>query len=94
MTKEHPSITDLGDPIRPMKISEKYGELYDNEWTDAMDNNEAVKKYYHGLNDSKIEEVIICHLHRLLTVNFHRVIAQKMFIFLIIIFLIFFRTLF
>ncbi|CAC5392364.1 unnamed protein product [Mytilus coruscus] len=66
LTKGNPSITDLGDPNRPMKISEKYGELYDNEWTDAMDNNQAVKEYYHGLNDSEIEEIIICHLHRLL----------------------------
>jgi hypothetical protein len=32
-----PAITDLGDPNRPMKIAEKYGELYDNEWTNAMD---------------------------------------------------------
>jgi hypothetical protein len=37
LTKGNPAITDLGDPNRPMKIAEKYGELYDNEWTDAMD---------------------------------------------------------
>jgi hypothetical protein len=36
LTKGNPAITDLGDPNRPMKIAEKYGELYDNEWTDAM----------------------------------------------------------
>ncbi|CAG2203701.1 unnamed protein product [Mytilus edulis] len=66
LTKGNPSFTDLGDPNRPIKISEKYGELYDNEWTDAMENVEVVKEYYHGLNVSEIEETVICHLHRLL----------------------------
>ncbi|XP_069130983.1 uncharacterized protein [Argopecten irradians] len=28
---------DLSDPMRPSKIAEKYNELYDNEWTDAME---------------------------------------------------------
>ncbi|CAG2254446.1 unnamed protein product [Mytilus edulis] len=72
LTKGNPSITDLGDPNRPMKISEKYGELYDNEWTDAMDNNKAVKECYKELNDAEIEEIIICHLHRLLKVDLHQ----------------------
>ncbi|CAC5416650.1 GOLGB1 [Mytilus coruscus] len=76
LTKGNPSITDLGDPNRPMKISEKYGELYDNEWTDAMDNNTAVKEYYHGLNDSEIEEIIICHLHRLLKCCYKECLAK------------------
>lgn len=70
LTKGNPAITDLGDPDRQMKIGEKYGELYDNEWTDAMENIKTVKQYYHGLKDSEIEEIIIHHLHRLLKVNF------------------------
>ncbi|XP_063414689.1 transcription intermediary factor 1-alpha-like [Mytilus trossulus] len=76
LTKGNPSITDLGDPNRPMKISEKYGELYDNEWTDALDNNQAVKEYYHGLKDSEIEVIIICHLHRLLTCCYNDCVAK------------------
>jgi hypothetical protein len=28
LTKGNPAIADLGDPNRPMKIAEKYGELY------------------------------------------------------------------
>lgn len=71
LTKGNPSITDLGDPNRPMKIGEKYGELYDNEWTDAMENTIEVKKYYPDLKESEIEEIIIRHLHRLLKVIFH-----------------------
>ncbi|XP_021376570.1 myosin-3-like isoform X2 [Mizuhopecten yessoensis] len=44
----NPAITDLSDPNRPMKLAEKVSELYDNEWTNAMENLE---------NDCKIEEV-------------------------------------
>ncbi|XP_076070123.1 uncharacterized protein LOC143041874 [Mytilus galloprovincialis] len=49
-----------------MKIGEKYGELYDNEWTDAMENVQNVKKYYGDLKDVEMEEILIRHLHRLL----------------------------
>ncbi|XP_076070132.1 uncharacterized protein LOC143041881 [Mytilus galloprovincialis] len=76
LTKGNPSITDLGDPNRPMKISEKYGELYDNEWTDAMDNNKAVKECYKELADSGIEEIIIHHLHRLLKCCYKECLAK------------------
>ncbi|XP_021356604.1 uncharacterized protein LOC110452421 isoform X2 [Mizuhopecten yessoensis] len=37
LTHNNPAITDLSDPNRPQKLAEKYGELYDNEWTDAID---------------------------------------------------------
>ncbi|MDP0588198.1 MAG: hypothetical protein QS748_02945 [Candidatus Endonucleobacter bathymodioli] len=33
----NPRITDYSDPNRPMKVAEKYSELYDNEWTDMLD---------------------------------------------------------
>ncbi|VDI46966.1 Hypothetical predicted protein [Mytilus galloprovincialis] len=66
LTKGNPSITDLGDPNRPMKIGEKYGELYDNEWTAAMENTIEAKKYYPDLKENEIEEIIIRHLHKLL----------------------------
>ncbi|XP_033742796.1 uncharacterized protein LOC117329155 [Pecten maximus] len=36
----NPDITDLSDPNRPMKLAEKVSELYDNEWTNAMENLE------------------------------------------------------
>lgn len=44
LTENNPSITNLGDPNRPMKIAEMYSELYDNEWTDMMDKFEKGKK--------------------------------------------------
>ncbi|XP_060083027.1 uncharacterized protein LOC132562299 [Ylistrum balloti] len=37
MTDNNPSITDLSDPNRAMKLGERYSEIYDNEWTDAME---------------------------------------------------------
>lgn len=33
----NPGIADLSDPNRPMKLAEKLSELYDNEWTNAME---------------------------------------------------------
>lgn len=33
----NPNITDLGDPNRPTKLGEQMSELYDNEWTDALE---------------------------------------------------------
>eukprot|EP00105_Crassostrea_gigas_P020165 XP_011438886.1 PREDICTED: uncharacterized protein LOC105336327 [Crassostrea gigas] len=37
---QNPEITDLSDPNRPLKLAEKVSELYDNEWTNAMENLE------------------------------------------------------
>ncbi|XP_052078659.1 golgin subfamily A member 4-like isoform X2 [Mytilus californianus] len=37
LTDGNPAIADLGDPNRPTQLGEKFSELYDNEWTDAME---------------------------------------------------------
>ncbi|XP_069130987.1 LOW QUALITY PROTEIN: uncharacterized protein [Argopecten irradians] len=37
LTDNNPGIADLSDPNRALKLAEKYNELYDNEWTDAME---------------------------------------------------------
>lgn len=39
---QNPGITDLSDPNRPLKLAEKVSELYDNEWTNAMENLESL----------------------------------------------------
>ena len=39
---QNPGITDLSDPNRPLKLAEKVSELYDNEWTNAIENLEAM----------------------------------------------------
>ncbi|XP_052077489.1 uncharacterized protein LOC127715470 [Mytilus californianus] len=66
LTRGNPGITDLGDPNRPMKISEKYGELYDNEWTDAMVNVDLIKPHFPDFVKSDLEEIIVRHLYRTL----------------------------
>jgi len=37
MKESNPTISDLSDPNRTTKLAERYGELYDNEWTDAVE---------------------------------------------------------
>ncbi|CAC5361569.1 unnamed protein product [Mytilus coruscus] len=37
-------IADLGDKYRPTKIAEMFSELYDTEWTDAVDKLMSLKK--------------------------------------------------
>ena len=69
LTKGNPAIADLGDPNRPMKIAEKYGELYDNEWTDAMDySDDDMRVFCPAVNHPPFDETIVYHLHRLLMV--------------------------
>ncbi|XP_061163722.1 uncharacterized protein LOC133172903 [Saccostrea echinata] len=41
LRENNPAVSDLSDPNRPLKLSEKISELYDNEWTDAMEILEA-----------------------------------------------------
>lgn len=31
------NLVDLSDENRPVKLGERYSELYDNEWTDAFE---------------------------------------------------------
>ena len=52
-----------------MKLAEKYGELYDNEWTDAIDCTVEVQVLYPDMKTAEIEEVIIRHLYQLVTVD-------------------------
>jgi hypothetical protein len=48
---------------------EKFGELYDNEWTDAIDSKVEVKALYPDMETAEIEEVIIRHLYQLVMVS-------------------------
>ncbi|XP_053382816.1 golgin subfamily A member 6-like protein 26 [Mercenaria mercenaria] len=44
LTDNNPNIADLSDKNRPTKLSERYAELYDNQWTDAFD---ILEKRFH-----------------------------------------------
>lgn len=37
LTMNNPAITDLSDRYRPMKLSEMFNEMYDDDWTDAVE---------------------------------------------------------
>lgn len=37
LSDNNPAIADLSDPNRPAKLGEKFSELYDNDWTDALE---------------------------------------------------------
>ncbi|XP_052284082.1 uncharacterized protein LOC127880758 [Dreissena polymorpha] len=43
LTDNNPAITDLSDKNRPVKLAERYSELYDIEWTDSF---EIINKVY------------------------------------------------
>ncbi|CAG2232412.1 unnamed protein product [Mytilus edulis] len=48
-----PNITDLGDPNRPLKLVERYQQLYDNLWTDIFD---ELTDSYHDVDNSAERE--------------------------------------
>ena len=77
LTQGNPAITDLGDPNRPMKLAEKYGELYDNEWTDALDSTVEMKALYPDMKAAEIEEVIIRHLYQLVMCCYRECLAMS-----------------
>lgn len=62
-------IATLCDPNRPMKLAEKFGDLYDNEWMDAIDCAIEVTALYPGMKTAEIEEVIMRHLYQLVMVG-------------------------
>ncbi|XP_061184537.1 uncharacterized protein LOC133192559 [Saccostrea echinata] len=37
LTTNNPAITDLSDENRPIKLAEKFGQIYDDEWTDSLE---------------------------------------------------------
>lgn len=55
LNDKNPNITDLSDSNRPTKIAEKYNELYDNEWTDAL---EHLAEVY--TEENAITELLTC----------------------------------
>lgn len=56
LNDKNPNITDLSDSNRPTKIAEMYNELYDNEWTDALE--ELTTNVYK--EESAIAELLAC----------------------------------
>lgn len=63
------NIATLCDPNRPMKLAERFRDLYDSEWTDATDCAIEVKALYPDMKTAEIKEVIMRHLYQLLMVG-------------------------
>ncbi|XP_063413239.1 uncharacterized protein LOC134695757 isoform X2 [Mytilus trossulus] len=64
LTDNNPNITDLNDSNRPTKLAEKLGKIYDDEWTDAMQDLENKK----SKKKEKRHEKIVYHLYSIIKV--------------------------
>ncbi|XP_062578560.1 uncharacterized protein LOC134240489 isoform X2 [Saccostrea cucullata] len=62
LTSNNPAITDLSDENRPLKLAEKFSQLYDDDWTDSL---EEITSF------EVDEKAAISFLQRLVMTAFH-----------------------
>lgn len=63
LTNNNPHIADLSDDNRPTKLAEKFGQLYDDAWTDSLEELTEV--------ETKLEDTVaISFLLRIVMVSF------------------------
>ena len=67
-----PDIMELSDPNRPMKIAEKFTEMYDNDWADSMDALEDLK-----IPEKKCVEILL----HFVTVGCRYIYINRFFVF-------------
>lgn len=71
LTNNNPHIADLSDDNRPTKLAEKFGQLYDDAWTDSLEELTEV--------ETKLEETVaISFLLRIVMVSFLSMACQKL----------------
>ena len=58
---------DLSDPNRPLKLAEKFTEIYDNQWNIAMEKLEGL-----GVDEEKGIQILL----EIITVNFYIIIIS------------------
>ena len=75
MKAGNPDIADLSDKNRPTKLAETYTELYDNEWTDALD---TLQNSVWG-SASKDEKDSVKQLYSILMVQIRFILALQSF---------------
>lgn len=64
LTNNNPHIADLSDDNRPTKLAEKFGQLYDDAWTDSLEELTEV--------EMKMEDTVaISFLLRIVMVSFY-----------------------
>ncbi|XP_060083384.1 uncharacterized protein LOC132562644 [Ylistrum balloti] len=75
VTQGNPNIADLSDKNRPTKIGEKFGELYDYEWSEAFESFKVLLK----IENEDDENQIISQLLRIVqsTVTFCTDVANE-----------------
>ena len=69
LTNNNPNIADLSDDNRPTKLSDRFSELYDNEWTEAFIALEETLKDLDMDGIYNVEKEIIFGLLKMLTVS-------------------------
>lgn len=65
----NPGISDLSDPNRPLKLNEKISELYDNEWTDAIEILEKEQDEQAAIGTLLNIVMVTCNIRVSLTFN-------------------------
>lgn len=71
MTNNNPHIADLSDDNRPTKLAEKFGQLYDDAWTDSLEELTEV--------ETKLEDIVaISFLLRIVMVSFLSMACQTL----------------
>lgn len=71
LTNNNPHIADLSDDNRPTKLAEKFGQLYDDAWTDSLEELTEVET---NLEDT----VAISFLLRIVMVSFLSMACQTL----------------
>lgn len=58
LTENHPMTVDLSDTNRPTNLADRFSELYDNEWTKALDDLNTVKKEHEDGNIKLLADIL------------------------------------
>lgn len=62
LTSNNPDIADLSDDNRPTKLAEKFGQLYDDAWTDSLEElTEVETKLDEGVAIGFLLQIILVH---------------------------------
>lgn len=58
LTENHPKTADLSDTNRPTNLADRFSELYDNEWTKALDDLNKVKEEHEDGNIKLLADIL------------------------------------
>ena len=67
MTKEKtPMLVDLSDTNRPTNLADRFSELYDNEWTQALEDLNTVRREDEVGNVNLLADILEVSIRRLI----------------------------